>query len=176
MQTPTHPQTALAGTAIALRAETLGDQEFLFHLYASTRQAEMAQVPWTPEQKEAFLWMQFEAQGDAYHQRFKTASFQIVEVNGEAAGRLYLDRRLAKIRIVDIALLPEWRGRGIGTYLLGKILAEGQRRRLPVSIHVEQTNPALSLYQRLGFQKISEYGIYWLMEWKPGSEAACSIN
>jgi ribosomal protein S18 acetylase RimI-like enzyme len=176
MQMPIHPQSALAGTAIALRAEMPSDQEFLFRLYASTRQAEMALVPWTPEQKEAFLWMQFEAQSHAYQQRFKTASFQIVQVNGEAAGRLYLDRRPAEIRIVDIALLPDWRGKGIGTRLLGEVLAEGQRCRLPVSIHVEQSNPALTLYQRLGFQKISEYGIYWLMEWKPGSEEACSIN
>jgi ribosomal protein S18 acetylase RimI-like enzyme len=164
----TDQRTTPAGSAITLRTENPGDHEFLFRLYASTRQAEIALVPWTEEQKEAFIWMQFEAQSHDYKHRFKAASFQIVLANGEAAGRLYLDRRPAEIRIIDISLLPEWRGRGIGTYLLGKILAEGQRRRLKVSIHVEQSNPALTLYRRLGFTKVSSYGIYWLMECPPG--------
>ena len=167
---------ATSGDEITLRPENPGDREFLFRVYASTRQAEMALVPWTLEQKEAFIWMQFEAQSREYQQRFKAADFQIVLVNGAAAGRLYLDRRADEIRIVDITLLPEWRGRGIGSHLLGEVLAEGVRRGLPVSIHVEGSNPALTLYERLGFQKVSAYGIYWLMVWKPDREEACLIN
>jgi ribosomal protein S18 acetylase RimI-like enzyme len=166
----------LSDADITLRAETCGDREFLIRLYASTRQAEMALVPWMPEQKEAFIRMQFEAQRRDYLLNYKAASFQIVVVNREITGRLYLDRRPNEIRIVDITLLPEWRGRGIGSYLLGKVLTEGQRRRLPVSIHVERSNPALTLYRRLGFQKVSAYGIYWLMVWKPVREDPCSIN
>ena len=173
---PTNPRPASSDCEITLRAEKPDDREFLFRLYASTRQAEMAVVPWTHEEKEAFIWMQFEAQRRDYHLNYKAASFQIVLVNDEVAGRLYLDRRANEIRIIDITLLPKWRGLGIGSHLLGEVLAEGQGRRLPVSIHVERSNPALHLYKRLGFQKVSAYGIYWLMVWKPSREEPCSTN
>ena len=86
---------------------------------------------------------------------------------GAPAGRLYVDRLAAEIRVVDIALLPEFRGRGIGRALLEDILAEGERRGLPVTIHVEQGNRARALYERLGFEQVSDTGVYALLQRMP---------
>jgi RimJ/RimL family protein N-acetyltransferase len=82
-------------------------------------------------------------------------------------GRLYVDRRTDEMRIIDIALLTEYRRQGIGSRLLREILAEGQAAGLPVRIHVERHNPALRLYYRLGFRKVGDRGVYYLIEWSP---------
>ena len=141
------------------------DQPFLYRLYASTREDELAMVDWTPEQKQAFLAMQFKAQHTFYMQEFAGARFDIIEMDGEPIGRLYVDRRRDEIRIIDIALLPGYRRQGIGTRYLKEVLAEGRDCDLPVRIHVEANNPAMGLYRRLGFRKIDTNGVYWLMEW-----------
>ena len=149
----------------SLRPVVPEDREFLFQVYASTRTEELAVVPWTPEQKEAFLRMQFEAQDRYYRQQFPDASFQVVLVDGRPAGRLYLARATDEIRIIDIALLPADRGRGVGTGLLRDVLAEGASAGKPVRIHVERFNPAIRLYERLGFVMAEDKGVYLLMEW-----------
>ena len=95
-------------------------------------------------------------------------AFQIILLHGEPIGRLYVARWEQEIRIVDLALLPEHRDRGIGSQILKDLLAEGKQQKLPVRIHVEQYNPALRLYHRMGFQKIGEHGVYWLMEARLG--------
>ena len=147
-----------------LRPSTLDDEQFLYRLYASTREDELAVVPWSESEKETFLTTQFNAQHTFYHQQFNEAEFLIIEQDNEPIGRLYLDRRDDEIRIVDIALLPTHRNRGIGTKYLKSILEEGQGAGLPVRIHVERNNTALRLYERLGFQKVTENGVYFLME------------
>jgi ribosomal protein S18 acetylase RimI-like enzyme len=156
---------------ISLRPITTADLEFLAQVYASTRQEELAQVAWSAEQKEDFLQMQFDAQHQYYMANYPHAQFQIIERQGEPIGRLYLDRRAAEIRIVDIALLPAQRHSGIGTTLLQEILAEGQARGVPVTIHVERFNPALRLYTRLGFRQIEDKGAYYFLEWTPNTVA-----
>jgi ribosomal protein S18 acetylase RimI-like enzyme len=100
-------------------------------------------------------------------EQFAGAAFDVILLDGESIGRLYVDRRPDEIRIIDIALLPEYRNRGIGSRLITALLAEGTAAGLPVRIHVEQYNPAMRLYNRLGFQKIDERGVYHLMEWSP---------
>ena len=153
---------------VTLRPVTPDDEAFLYRVYASTRADEMAIVPWTDEQKEAFVRMQFRAQSVFYAEHFGGADFLVIERDGTAVGRLYLDRGEDDLRIIDIALLPEARGMGLGTHLLREILAEGERTGKPVSIHVEHFNPALHLYQRLGFAHVADHGIYYLMQWSPG--------
>ena len=126
------------------------DRRFLHRLYASTRADELAAVDWTDEEKERFLDFQFGAQHDYYREQFPAARFDLVLVDGEPAGRLYVDRRDDEIRLIDIALLPEFRRRGIGGELMRRVLDEGREAGLPVQIHVEQNNPAMRLYDRLG--------------------------
>jgi ribosomal protein S18 acetylase RimI-like enzyme len=160
--------SAAACTDVTLRPIRDEDRDFLRHLYASTRAEELAQVTdWSAEQKEAFLTQQFEAQHDHYQTHYADASFDIVVSDGEPIGRLYVARWEREIRLVDVALVPEARGRGIGTALLRTLLAEGERTGRAVSIHVEQFNPALRLYRRLGFREVAENGPYFLMEWRP---------
>jgi GNAT superfamily N-acetyltransferase len=146
------------------------DMGSLFRIYASTRVDELALTDWDEAQKEAFLRQQFGAQHAHYRQHYPGASFDLILVDGATAGRLYLDRWPDQLRIVDIALLPEWRGRGIGGALLRSILERAAALGLPVTIHVEQFNPALSLYERLGFRPVSMHGVYLLMRWSPEEE------
>jgi ribosomal protein S18 acetylase RimI-like enzyme len=155
---------------ITLRPITAKDEAFLSQVYASTRADEMALLDWSETEKAAFLQMQFEAQHSYYMEHFNQASFDLILLNGEPVGRLYLDRREDEIRIIDIALLTEHRRQGIGGRLLKEILAEGETTGLPVRIHVERYNPALHLYYRLGFQQIGDEGVYYLMEWTPDSD------
>jgi len=143
------------------------DREFLYRLYASTRADEMAVVDWTDEEKEKFLRFQFGAQHTYYQEQFPEARYDLVLVDGAAAGRLYLDHRADELRLIDIALLPGFRRRGIGGELMGRVLEEGREAGLPVQIHVEQNNPAMRLYDRLGFRQVEDQGVYHLMRWEP---------
>lgn len=149
---------------VTLRPITPADQPFLWQVYASTRAAELAQVDWPPEQQRAFLDQQFNAQHAYYHEHYPTARFQIIEQAGTPIGRLYVDEWPTEIRIMDIALLPEYRGQGLGTQLLTAVLARGAQLGLPVTIHVEMFNPALRLYERLGFRRMGEHGVYFLLK------------
>ena len=143
------------------------DEEFLLRLYASTRADEMAMGAWPDEAKEEFVRMQFRAQTVYYDDNYSLDRFVIIEKDGQPIGRLYVDRQPDDIRIVDIALLPEYRGTGLGTILVKEILAEGERDGIPVSIHVENFNPAMRLYLRLGFKHVDTNGVYHLMKWEP---------
>jgi len=150
---------------ITLRNIQPTDRSFLFSVYASTRAEELALVDWTTEAKNSFLQMQFEAQDQYYKENYSDAEYQIIEWNDKAVGRIYIHRREKEIRIMDIALLPEYRRLGIGATLLGVILDEGKNQNLPVTIHVERFNPAVHLYERLGFRQIEDKGVYYLMQW-----------
>jgi GNAT superfamily N-acetyltransferase len=152
---------------IILREIQPADKTFLFTVYASTRADEMALVDWTMEAKNAFLHMQFEAQDQYYKETYQGAQYQIIECDEKPVGRLYVHRRKNEIRIMDIALMPEFRKKGIGTTLLENVLEEGKNLNLPVTIHVERFNPALHLYERLRFRQIEDKCVYLLMECAP---------
>jgi ribosomal protein S18 acetylase RimI-like enzyme len=149
-----------------LRAATQGDEQFLRAVYAGTRAEELARVPWSDEQKRVFTGMQFAAQDADYRRHYPDAQYSIIEVRGVPAGRLYVDRCEKEIRVIDISLLPEHRRVGIGTKLLRELQDEARTAGKALTIHVEKFNPALRLYQRLGFQQIEDQGVYLFLEWK----------
>ncbi len=157
-------------TATTLRSITAEDRGLLLEIYASTRAEEMAVVPWSEQQKADFLRFQFDAQHKYYQEHFPSAAFDVILKDGEPIGRLYVDRRDDEIRLIDIALLPEHRGSGLGGAIMRDVLAEGRESGRLVRIHVEHNNPAMRLYRRLGFEKIEEQGVYHLMEWCPEKE------
>lgn len=157
---------------IALRPATDDDQDFFGRVYASTRTEELAPVPWSDEQKRAFLSQQFAAQTAHYSRHYADAAFDVVLVDGAPGGRLIVWRGDEQISIVDIALLPRLRGGGVGTRLLRPILDEGDARGVPVVIYVERLNPALTLYERLGFVPAGETGVYLRMERPPDADQA----
>lgn len=150
---------------IALRPASAEDTELLVAVYASTRAAELASTDWTEEQKDQFCRMQFQAQDTHYRQHYPGAQFAVIMNGAQAAGRLYVDRWPAEIRIMDIALLPEQRARGIGTHLLRQLQHEAAAAGKALTIHVERFNPALRLYERLGFRVKEDKGVYLLLEW-----------
>ncbi len=150
---------------ITVRPASVEDEEFLFQVYASTRAEELAPVPWTAEQKASFLRMQSRAQRSHYATYYPQAEYDLILLDSRPVGRLFILRGIEEIRIMDIALLPDYRGRGIGSSLLEQILNEGRECNLPVTIHVEQFNPALRLYKRLGFQLVEDKGVYYFMKW-----------
>lgn len=127
----------------------------------------MALVDWGPAQIDAFLRSQFAAQDRFYRENYPGAVFQIILLGETPAGRLYIHQRADEIRIMDIALLPEFRGRGVGTQLLQRVLEEGRAQNLPVTIHVERFNPALHWYERLGFRLAEDKGVYLFLRWSP---------
>lgn len=149
---------------VQLRGVVPADRAFLRAVYGSTRWDELEPTGWSAAEKEAFLDQQFEAQDLHYSKNYQGTTFSVIVVDGVPAGRLYVARWPGEIRIVDIALLPSARGRGVGTSLLRELIEEAAAGGKRVSIHVERENPALRLYERLGFSRVEERGPYYLME------------
>jgi ribosomal protein S18 acetylase RimI-like enzyme len=156
-----------AQAGLTFRPIADADLPFLARLYASTRLQELSVTPWSDAQKAAFLQQQFDAQHAHYQTHFTGSDFLVIVQGGDEIGRLYLARWSAEHRVVDIALLPSHRGRGLGAALLRDLLDEAAAAGKAVTIHVEKLNPAMSLYHRLGFITAGEEGAYDLMRWQP---------
>lgn len=152
-----------------LRAECEADLPFLHALYASTREDELAAVPWTPDQKQAFLAQQFDAQHRHYRNAIPDCRFDVLEHRCTAIGRLYLQQQPTRLHLVDIALLPAWRGRGIGSALLRALQARARESGRGVGIMVGKSSTAQHWYRRLGFGERQDHGIFWEMEWRAGN-------
>lgn len=161
---------------VRLRPAADADEPLLFAVYAASRAAELAPVPWSDEQKLAFLTQQHEAQSSAYRTQHPEGQFLVVESpDGRPIGRLYLARLDGgEIRVLDVALLPEWCGRGIGTTLLNDVIATADREGVVVTLHVELWNPAIRLYERLGFREAARTDVYARMERLPVGTRALS--
>jgi ribosomal protein S18 acetylase RimI-like enzyme len=155
--------------AYTLRPVQEADEALLLEIYSSARADEMALVPWDAAQKQFFLQMQFSAQQKHYQAYFPQAAHEMIKVKGLPVGRLYVDRRETEIRILDVTLLPQSRGRGIGTQILLDLMKEAEYGNKSCSIFVESFSRSLGLFQRLGFIKTEESGATWLMEWHAGS-------
>lgn len=154
---------------VTLRPAREDDREFLARVYASTREEELERAPFAPDQKAAFLAQQFAAQTAHYARHYAGASFEVVVVDGRPAGRLIVADLEDEVLVVDIALLPAFRARGIGTRLLRPILDRATAAGKRTGIHVERFNPAQTLYRRLGFEVVADDGVYMKMERPPGA-------
>lgn len=156
---------------INLRDIQESDLPVLCEIYGSTRIEELEKgTNWNEEQKKTFIEYQFFAQHEYYQKNYVGAKFYIIEKENIIVGRLYIDFYFEKkgVRIIDITLLPNWRQKNIGSSILKEIIKKAALKDMNVSIHVESFNPAMNLYKRLGFAKISETnGVYHLMEWSP---------
>jgi GNAT superfamily N-acetyltransferase len=160
-------QTSALLSRATRRAVVSNDRAFLYQVYASTRQAELAQTGWNPGQIDAFLRSQFEAQDRYYREVYADASYEVLLWDGVPAGRLYVGRWDNEICIIDIAMLPGYQRQGIGGALLQDLFAEADTVQKPVRIHVEKFNPALNWYTRLGFIPIADREVYLHMERPP---------
>jgi ribosomal protein S18 acetylase RimI-like enzyme len=154
-------------STVALRPAAPADRDFLFRLYASTREEELAIVPWPPEAKETFLRQQFEARTRDYEARSAAADKAIVLRDGAPVGQIWVNRSQDELRVLDVALMPGHRRSGLGTSLLTGLLDEARERKVPVRLFVLADNPARRLYERLGFSAIGPAGAYQEMECRP---------
>lgn len=152
---------------ISYRPVEESDLPFLKRVYRSTREDELQMTGWDEAFKELFINQQFEAQHQYYHEAYHDASFEVILLDGIPAGRLYLWESVHQIRIVDIALLPEYRNQGAGTTILQELIRKSETHGKTLSIHVEVYNPALNLYKRLGFTQKDQTGVYFYMERTP---------
>ncbi|HEX8708409.1 MAG TPA: GNAT family N-acetyltransferase [Pyrinomonadaceae bacterium] len=153
---------------LSLRAVVAEDEPFLFEVYASTRNEELAAWGWDAAQQEGFLRMQFLAQGRSYGTDDEQTSHQIILLDERPAGRLVVTRTESYIRLTDIALLGPYRGSGIGTALIKELIEEADAGGLPLRLHVLKTNlGAKRLYERLGFRLSGESGMHLKLERLP---------
>ena len=157
---------------VRLRAVEPADEDFLLQVYAASRADELALVPWDEEQKRAFIRQQFEAQHAQYYQRFPDAEYSIILYRDQPVGRFWIGRTPEQIRLLDIAILPEFQNRGVGAALLKTLLAESERTNLPLRHMVFKLNTAaLRFYARFGFSQIEDVGSHIHMERRPSAAA-----
>jgi ribosomal protein S18 acetylase RimI-like enzyme len=145
---------------LRLRPCADADRELQFRIYASSRSRDTDLLPWTDDEKEAFLRRQFECRENYYRSACGDAEFLIVVIDGRDAGRMVVQRGGTVVRLIDIALLPEFRDRGAGTRLIGGLIEEACRSGRAVRLCVEPGNPAERLYLRLGFVPDGERGMH----------------
>ena len=157
---------------VTLRVYAAQDNPFLFDLYASTRADELARFGWDAAQQQAFVQMQYQAQRGSYLVQFPAAEYRIVQRGAADVGRLIVDRTSDAIWLVDISLLPEHRNAGLGTELIRDLQTEAEQTGKPVMLHVDNSNRARHLYERLGFAKTTDGALYIEMAWRPGSKTA----
>jgi GNAT superfamily N-acetyltransferase len=161
------PTSLEAAPEVTLRPVTAKDEAFLFKVYRSTRAEEMAMTGWLDVEQRAFLKMQFQLQRDSYRQQYPNAQHVIILAAGQPAGRMMVDRTQAdELRGVDIAILPEFRNAGVGSFLIKSLLDEATAAGIPFRIQVERFNhKALRLYERLSFSYLDETDTHIAMEW-----------
>lgn len=162
-------RAARAGAAV--RAATEADASFLERLYIVDREAEFASLPWPPERRAALLRTQAQMRARQHHAQHPRADSWIVELDGEAIGRLLLDRAPGAWSVVDVVLAPARRGQGLGAALLGDVLDAAAFAGVAVTLHVERTNPARRLYARLGFEVEEAGEVYDRLRWTPAAQA-----
>lgn len=149
--------------SISTRPVLPTDDNFIYEVYASTRADELAGIPWTVPQKDAFVRMQLELRERQYRAEYPAAITEVILRGGIPAGTMITLKTADAMRLMDIAILPQFRGAGIGTTILRRLQKEGKK----VSLHVLKQNPAVHLYAKLGFVSVAEDSMYLQMAWSP---------
>jgi len=156
----------VAGDVLTLRDATPSDRAFLLALYASTREDEFVQFGWPPEAERAFMQLQFEAQRGDYERRHPAGRCRIVELRRCPVGRLWMAREGDRLLVLDISVVTEMRGQGIGTECLRGVQRQAAQANLAVDLHVVVGNPAQRLYERLGFRAVGPSEVRRAMTWQ----------
>lgn len=165
----TEPTSANSTGAVTLRPAQPEDESFLIAVYGSTREQELAMTPWTAEQREAFIRFQYTSQLTHYQTEYPQAEQSVIMLSGllgeQPVGRIYLDRREVEIRILDITLLPQYRGQGIGTPIIRRVMGEATRDGKDVSIELDSFEKSHGLFERLGFKPTETTGFHTVFVW-----------
>ena len=156
-----------SANSISVRPVTPGDEELLLNIYKSSRGDDLRGLGWDEDRISEFLGMQYEAQQHFHESEYKQAHDEVILFAGKPAGRLIVERREYEIRCIDVALLPEHRNNGIGTFLISKLQEEARRESKPLRLQVIRFSRAVNLFERSGFVRTSETGTHFQMEWTP---------
>lgn len=157
-----------------LRDSSPADREFLMGLFASGRQALVAAAGWDAATVNAFLAMQYEAQQRGYGAAYPAARCQVIgEGRGaQPIGQLWVDRRRDAFHLLDISLVAQRRGQGIGGQVLRALQDEATAAAAPLTLLVDPSNAAMRLYLRLGFVAIGGQPPDIAMRWIAGKPRA----
>lgn len=152
---------------LVLRTEREDDADFRLELFKGSRAPEWYMIQWEPNLLEQIMRQQFHAQTGSYAQQFPHARFDIIELDGQPIGRIVVDRPDDQVHLVDLAIAPDRRGRGLGEAILRALMAEAEAAGRPVRLEVASSNdPSMRLYHRLGFRQVDETPLYIAMEWR----------
>ena len=145
------------------------DEAFLYRLYEATHGQQFALLPLAPSQREALVRMQFDAQRHGYRQQYPASQDAIILAQDKPCGRVWLDFSQPEyLHLLDIAILPEYQGTGLGTAVLQQMMEQARHARKPMHLHVARLNVgAFHLYCRLGFEVTAEDEVYWELMWRP---------
>jgi ribosomal protein S18 acetylase RimI-like enzyme len=156
------------GSRLRLRPIQPEDTAFLLDVYRSTRAEELDLTDWDSTSRAAFVQMQFTAQQTHYTTQYPDARYEIITLDGADIGRLYVRRTRSETVLMDIALLPAYRNRGLGSLMLQTLLDEASAARRAVTLHVEANNPrARAWYERHGFVEVSSSDVHTFMRRDP---------
>lgn len=157
----------LRPSLLSKREESPADAAFRFALFCRSRLPVEDFSFLDASMREALARQQFQSQTGSYRAQYPDARFEIIEAEGQPVGRLVTHRDAQAFRIVDIALLPEWRRKGIGAHILREICDSARAEHVPVRLSLSLFNvDAFRLYCRLGFTAVAQDEIQILMEWR----------
>jgi ribosomal protein S18 acetylase RimI-like enzyme len=160
--------TAAGGSRLRLRPIRSEDAAFLLEVYGSTRAEELDLTDWDTAARATFVQMQFTAQHVHYTTHYPDARYEIITLDGADIGRLYVRRTRSDIELMDIALLPAYRNRGLGSQILQTLLDEASAAGHAVTLYVEANNPcARAWYERHGFVEVSSSSVHTFMRRDP---------
>ena len=156
----------MTSTDITLRPPTAGDHADLVRVYEASRELELAMVPWDAAQKREFAAHQLAAQTAHYREYYPEATESVIELDGQIAGRLYVDRGPEEIAILDITVLPEFRRRGIASKIVRDLQQEAGAEKC-VRVFVEDFNAgSKAFFGGLGFRPVRSEGVNVRYEWR----------
>ncbi len=134
-------------TAYTLRPATPADLDFLFALHRAAMRAYIEPI---------WGWHE-DWQLEYYREKYDSRQRQIIQVEGQDAGVLVVERHADELYLGLIELLPAFQGRGVGAAIIRGLIAQARAEGRPLGLHVLRTNaPARRLYERLGLRVVSE--------------------
>ena len=155
---------------ISLRSVTAEDREFLLSVYAAGRETELSVLPFDEAQKRAFCEHQFDAQTVYYQDKYPHGTHDIIRLDDDPVGRVYVDRARGLISILDLAVLTEHRNKGVGTHIINSLQDEAAASDKRVGVYVENFNPSQKLFRELGFELVEGDEMNLYFEWRHDSE------
>lgn len=157
---------ALTTVPLHIRPAEPADQAFFTELYRSTRDELLALIA-DPRYIDGIIAMQHQAQLAAYRNSYPDALYQVLELDGLAAGRLVTASVAGALRVVDIAVLPAMRGRGVAGEALCRLQRQAAQQGRDLTLAVRRDRAvARRLYAALGFVPESEDAVNLQLRWR----------